>query len=132
MSNIEKYKEQCRITDKIIVNINYAKGLTATGVEDPRNDKYRICFGNSQTWDSDIPVWLHASYGYYGSSSGYTACSEELQPYLIKALNHYKMDIMNYIVEQVEHDKHKALMECKEEAERILSEINEIMVDKAE
>lgn len=128
MSNIEKYKEQSRITDKILVNINYAKGLTVTGVEDPRNDKHRICFGNRETWDSDIPVWLHASYGYYGNSDGYTACSPELQPYLIKALNHYKMDIMNYIVELAKQDKQNALIVCKEEAEKILQDINEQMI----
>jgi hypothetical protein len=77
-------------------------------------------------------LWLHASYGYYGCSNGYSACIPELQPYLIKALNHYKNDIVNYIMEQVEHDKHMALLECKEEAEKILSEINEVMINKAE
>ena len=132
MSNIEKYKDQCRITDKIIVNMNYAKGLTATGVEDPRNDKGDICFSDRQIWDSDIPLWFHASYGYYGSSSGYSACPSELQPYLIKALKHYRMDIVNYIVELAKQDKQKALMVCKEEAEKILKDINEQMIDKAE
>lgn len=132
MSNIEKYREQDRITTKITVDLNKAQGLTAIGKKDPNNDKHNIGFYKHQIWDSDIPIWLHASYGYYGSSDGYTACSPELQPYLIKALNHYKMDIMNYIVEEVERDKHKALLECKEEAEKILTEINGIMVDKAE
>jgi predicted transcriptional regulator len=42
------------------------------------------------------------------------------------------MDIVNFIVEQVEHDKHRALYECKEEAERILKEIDSIMINKAE
>jgi len=130
MSKIEKYKEQDRIADKIISNLNKAQGLNTIGKKDYNNDKHDIGFYNHQVWDSDIPVWFHASYGYYGSSNGYTACSPELQPYLIKALNHYKMDIVNFIAEQVEHDKHKALMECKEEAERILSEINSVMMTK--
>lgn len=128
MSNIEKYKEQDRITIKIITDLNKAQGLNAIGKKDSNNDKHNIRFHNHQIWDTDIPVWFHASYGYYGNSSCYTACSPELQPYLIKALNHYKMDIVNYIVEQVQHDKHKALMVCKEEAEKILQDINEQMI----
>jgi hypothetical protein len=133
MSKIEKYREQDRITTKIITDLNKAQGFNAIGSQkDPNNDKHGIGFYKNQIWDTDIPVWLHASYGYYGSSDGYTACSPELQPYLIKALNHYKMDIVNFIVEQVEHDKHKALYECKEEAERILKEIDSIMINKAE
>ena len=130
MSNIEKYKEQSRITDKIIVNMNKAQGFNAIGNRDANNDKHDICFHKSKIWDTDIPIWFHASYGYYGSSDGYTACSSELQPYLIKALNHYKMDIVNYIIEQAQHDKHKALMACKEEAEKILKDIDEQMLNK--
>ena len=130
MTKIEKYREQDRIASKITVALNKAQGLTAIGKTDPTNDKHGIDFYNRKIWDSDIPVWLHATYGYYGSSEGYTACSPELQPYLIKALNHYKMDIVNFIVEEVERDKNKALMECKDEAERILAEIYSIMITK--
>lgn len=132
MSNIEKYKAQDKITTKITVDLNKAQGFNAIGQKDPNNDKHSIGFYKHQIWDTDIPVWFHASYGYYGSSAGYTACSEELQPYLIKALNHYKMDIVNFILEQVQHDKHKALIVCKEEAEKILKDINEQMINKAE
>jgi hypothetical protein len=132
MSNIEKYREQDRISTKITVDLNKAQGLTAIGQKDPNNDKHDIGFYKHKIWDSDIPVWLHASYGYYGSSDGYTACSPELQPYLIKALNHYKMDIVNFIIEQLEHDKNKALYVCKEEAESILKKIDSIMIHKAE
>jgi hypothetical protein len=130
MSKIEKYREQNRIATKITVDLNKSQGLTAIGKKDPNNDKHDIRFSKHQIWDSDIPVWLHASYGYYGSSDGYTACSPELQPYLTKALNHYKMDIVNFIVEQLEHDKNRALYECKEEAESILREIDSIMLTK--
>lgn len=132
MSKIEKYREQSKVTTKIIVDLNKAQGFNAIGNKDPNNDKHSIGFYGHEIWDSDIPVWFHASYGYYGSSNGYTACSPELQPYLIKALNHYKMDIVNYIMEQVEHDEHIALLDCKAEAEQILKEINSVMVDKAE
>lgn len=44
MGNIEKYNEQKNITNKIIVNLNKANGLTAIGEEDPRNDKYGFNF----------------------------------------------------------------------------------------
>lgn len=44
MTCIEKYNEQKNITTKIISNLNRAKGLTAIGKEDPRNDKHLIGF----------------------------------------------------------------------------------------
>ena len=128
MSKIGKYREQSKITNKIIVDLNKAQGFNAIGNKDPNNDKHTFGFYKHQIWDSDIPVWLHASYGYYGSSDGYSACSPELQSYLIKALNHYKTDIINYIVEAVKHDEHKTLLECKSEAEQILKEIDSVMV----
>ena len=128
MSKIEKYREQSNITNNIISNLKKAQGLKDDGTKDPNNDKYNIDFHKNRIWDADIPIWFHASYGYYGSSAGYNACSPELQPYLIKALNHYKTDIINYIMEAVEHDKHIALLDCKEEAEKILAEISEVMI----
>lgn len=132
MSKIEKYREQSNVTAKIITDLNKAQGLNAIGNKDSNNDKHSIGFYDNRIWDSDIPIYFHASYGYYGSSSGYTACSPELQLYLIKALNHYKTDIVNYIMETVEHDKHLALIDCKKEAEQILSEIDKAMINKTE
>lgn len=128
MTKIEKYREQSKIKNKIIVELNKAQGFNAIGNKDPNNDKHSIVFYNNQVWDSDIPVWFHASYGYYGSSSCYSVCSPELQPYLIKALNHYKTDIVNYVMEAVRHDEQKALLDCKAEAEQILKEIDSVTV----
>lgn len=125
MGNIEKYNEQKNITNKIIVNLNKAKGLTAIGEEDSRNDKHQMNFYNNRIWDSDIQVWFHASYGYYGDSSGYSACCPEMQKYLLKALNYYKYEIVNYMIERVEKDKNDALLACKQEAESILKQIEE-------
>lgn len=124
MSKIDEYREQCKITKDIIDKLKSAQGLKNDGTKDPNNYKHNIGFYNNKIWDSDIPLWFHASYGYYGSASSYSACSPELQPYLIKALNHYKTEIINYIMEQVEHDKRLALLDCKEEAEKILEEIS--------
>lgn len=125
MGNIEKYNEQKNITNKIIGNLNKAKGLTAIGQEDPRNDKHGFGFYDHQIWSRDISVYFHASYGYYGDSNGYSACCPEMQKYLIKALNFYKDNIVNYIMEQAEKDKNDALLACKQEAESILKQIEE-------
>ena len=125
MTCIEKYNEQKNITTKIISNLNRARGLTVIGKEDPRNDKHLIGFHDHSIWSGDISVWFHASYGYYGDSSGYSACCPEMQKYLIKALNYYKDDIVNYIMEQAEKDKNDALLVCKQEAESILKHIEE-------
>ena len=128
MSKIDKYKEQSKIANKIVADLNKARGFDAIGNQDPNNDKHTIEFYNHQIWDSDIQVWFHASYGYYGSSNGYSACSSELRSYLIKALEHYKYDIVNYIMEAVKHDEQKALLDCKSEAERILKEIDKVVI----
>lgn len=126
MNYIEKYNEQKNITTKIVGNLNRARGLTAiSGAIDHRNDKYLIGFYNHSIWDSDIPVYFHASYGYYGDSSGYTACCPEMQEYLLRALNHYEGEIINYMIEQAEKDKNDALLACKQEAESILKQIEE-------
>lgn len=125
MTCIEKYNEQKNITTKIISNLNRARGLTAIGKEDPRNDKHLIGFHDHSIGSGDISVWFHASYGYYGDSSGYSACCPEIQKYLLKALNYYKYDIVNYIMEQAEKDKNDSLLACKQEAESILKQIEE-------
>lgn len=125
MTCIEKYNEQKNITNKIVVNLNKARGLTAIGKEDSRNDKHQIMFYDHKIWDGDIQVYFHASYGYYGDSSGYSACCPEMQKYLLKALNYYKDEIVNYIMEQAEKDKNDALLACKQEAESILKQIEE-------
>lgn len=125
MTCIEKYNEQKNITNKIVVNLNKARGLTAIGKEDSRNDKHQIMFYDHKIWDGDIQVYFHASYGYYGDSSGYSACCSEMQKYLLKALNYYKDEIVNYIMEQAEKDKNDALLACKQEAESILKQIEE-------
>lgn len=70
-------------------------------------------------------MWFHASYGYYGDSNGYSACCPEIQKYLLRALNYYKYDIVNYIMEQAEKDKNDSLLACKQEAESILKQIEE-------
>lgn len=125
MTCIEKYNEQKNITTKIISNLNRARGLTVIGKEDPRNDKHQLGFHDHGILSGNISVWFHASYGYYGDSSSYSACCPEMQDYLLKALNYYKDDIVNYIMEQAEKDKNDALLVCKQEAESILKQIEE-------
>ena len=125
MTCIEKYNDQKNTTTKIIRNLNRARGLTAIGKEDPHNDKHLIGFYDHSIWSGDISVWFHASYGYYGDSNGYNACCPEMQKYLLRALNYYKYDIVNYIMEQAEKDKNDSLLACKQEAESILKQIEE-------
>lgn len=125
MGNIERYNEQKNITNKIIVNLNKAKGLTAIGGEDARNDKHGFDFYDHKIWSGDISVYFHASYGYYGDSNGYSACCPEMQKYLLRALSRYKDEIVNYMMEQAERDKNDALLACKQEAESILKQIEE-------
>lgn len=125
MGKIDDYNKQCRITANVISNLNLAQGLNANGTKDPKNDKYDIRFCNSRIWDTDFPMWLHASYGYYGSSSGYSACNENVGKYILKAVNFYMDDIVKYAMNLAKNDELKALKDCKDEAEKILADIKE-------
>lgn len=130
MSKIEEYREQKKITGQVIRMLRHASGLKEDGTNDTNIDKGGIDFYGDRVWDQDIQIYFHASYGYYGSSSGYSACFPEMKPYILMAINRYKDDIVNLAMQLAKEDEQKALVDCKEEAESILAEISDI--DKTE
>jgi hypothetical protein len=64
---------------------------------------------------------LHASYGYYGSSSGYKAMNENVAKYFVKALNNHVKKIAFEAIELAKKDMEMAAKEAKIEAQRVLS-----------
>lgn len=126
MSKIDEYKAQRSRTKSVVTALRAAQGLKADGTKDPQNDKHTIEFYASPLWDSDVPCFLHASYGYYGSSSGYTACGDETRVYIYQALDEYKEAIVNRAIELAQEAEKKALLECKGEAEKVLEMIKKM------
>lgn len=109
-TKIETYQNQKIATANLISDLNKAQGNFPDGKTDKNNDKAQFDFYDRKIWDSDTPVYLHAVYGYYGSSSAYAISGEHLQKYLIKAVNAMKKEIIAKMIEFSEEDRKKALL----------------------
>lgn len=118
MSKIELYKEADRVAKSIEQNYKQALGLDSDS-----NDKHDLHVSyyekHSDNWN-DATLHLHASYGYYGSSSGYSAMDKHTARYFVKALNNRIGSILKDAVELAKKDAEKARLEAAEEAKDVL------------
>ena len=96
------------------------------GDDDRSNDKHNIRASflrlDSGNWN-DMIIGVHASHGYYGSSSGYSDTSDILGKYLCMAIN---KDIRNLVLNAVaiaKDDLEKERLTAIEEAQSVLLEI---------
>jgi len=121
MSKIEDYKKAKRIAENVERSIN-----CALGKDRKDNDKHYIQISyngkHTDSW-SDAIMYLHASYGYYGCSSGYSAMNENVAKYMTKAINEYLISISNRAIELAKKDTEKARLEAENEAREVLQEI---------
>lgn len=117
MSKIDEYNVIKKTGEKVKANI-----LKALGEDRADNDKARleIRYANEHKDWNDAKFWLHASYGYYGSSSGYSAMDRDTARYFERAINLHIKDIAKTIFKLVDEDIKKAAQEAKEEAEAVL------------
>lgn len=120
MSKIDEYKKIKNIAQQ--VKTNY---LGAHGLDSDNNDKHHVLASFWKCMDdwNDAAIVIHASYGYYGSSSGYSAMDEKTAEYITKALNNNLSKIFKEAVELAEKDVEKARLAAKEEAEQVLGEV---------
>lgn len=123
MSKIEKFKEAKSVADKVARNVRCALGR-----DDSRNDKHdvRARFAGLAPGDwADMQFQVHASYGYYGSSSGYSATSNELGKYLAEAITKHAAMLLDYAVKLAADDAEQARRAAEDEAKAILQETAE-------
>jgi len=120
MTKIEEYKEAKRIANSVAEATRLALGR-----DGPRNDKhsFRCSFINiaNQQW-TPMCFQIEASYGYYGSSSGYTVTSKELGGYLAKAINLNATALLDCASKLSADDAERARKAAEDEARAVLQE----------
>lgn len=120
MSKIEAYKKADTEARQLKSYIDKALGRDRKD-----NDKHsfhvRVGDKTAQSW-GDKDIWLHASYGYYGSSSGHSATSEPMRFWLCQAINEQMHQLGDRAVELAEANAEKFRIEAEEEARGVLAE----------
>lgn len=120
MTKIEAYKEAKRIAKSVKSSTNLCLGR-----DTPNNDKHTFrCYFTGMANESWQPMKLqiHCSYGYYGSSSGYSATSEELGGYLARAIKAHSGLLLDYAAHLAEADCEKLRLAAEAEAREVLGE----------
>lgn len=118
MSKIAEFKAAKAIAGSVAQSVRYCLGR-----DDPRNDKaYFHCKFSHRLNDQWTPMCfqMEAHYGYYGSSSGYNATSDELGRYLAMAINKHASVLLDYAAELAAIDAEKARKAAESEAVEVL------------
>ena len=126
MSKIDEYKKIRELNRQDIENLNQAMGLKPDGSgPDPKNDKGEIIFCGDPIWSTDLWIYMHASYGYYGSSDGYHATSPNMKNYILRVLDNMKVDIAKQAQELMLQDIEAARKAAEDEAREVLGMVEE-------
>ena len=123
MSKIDEYKEIKSRNLSDIQGLNQVMQMTADGSKhDARNDKGCMHIYDHAIWESDMPIYIHSAYGYYGSSSCYAVGGQNLKKYLIKALESMTTELMVKAKELLISDIELARKSAEKEALEVLGE----------
>jgi hypothetical protein len=124
VGKIEAYKAAFRVAQNIQSNLTKARGLDRSD-----NDKHHIEVSFTGKLDpdnwGDATLRLHASYGYYGSSSGYRAMDTETAKYFVRAINECIGLIADTAIELAKNDAEKYRLDAMEEARMIIGELEQ-------
>lgn len=118
MSKIEQYKAAANVAAQIRASRDYSLGR-----DSPRNDKHTAtCHFHelSNAPFSPMKMQIDCSYGYYGSSSGYSATSQALGKYLARAITLSMPQLLDRAVALAESDAEKARKAAEDEARSVL------------
>lgn len=125
MSKIDEYNEIKFKNSNAIKQLHLTQRRTEDGKSNnDSNDKGRCKFYDHQIWDSDMKIYIHAAYGYYGSSSAYSVRGDVVKKYLLKAINQYERTIVDKAIELLKYDIEKARLEAENEAKEVLQVVN--------
>jgi hypothetical protein len=120
LTKLEAYQIAKRIAEKIKLD-----GDRILKRDDTRNDKghMSVSFTGLASGDwSDMQFRIHASYGYYGSSSGYSATSKELGGYFAKAIEAHAAMLLDHAAKLAAIDAGTARKAAEDEAREVLKE----------
>ena len=118
MSKIEQYKAAANVAAQIRASRDYSLGR-----DSPQNDKHAAtCHFHelSNAPFSPMKMLIDCSYGYYGSSSGYSATSQALGKYLAQAITASMPQLLDRAVALAERDADKARKVAEDEARAVL------------
>lgn len=122
MSKIEAYKAAASIANQVADNVSKALGRDSS-IND-KHSAYASFKGLDNANWGEIKLGVHLSYGYYGSSSGYRATSENLGRYLAKAVSKHMPMLLDECAAMADDDAEKARKEATDEARSVLVEAN--------
>ena len=120
MSKIEIFKEARAKANNISYNVERALGRDRSD-----NDKHRATCGFVKILNDHFnPMLLSVdmAYGYYGSSSGYSATSESLGSYLARAITKNMPSLLDQAVSMARADAEVARKAAEQEARSVLEE----------
>jgi hypothetical protein len=126
MSKIDDFNKAVRVFNRVRDNIYLSTGRDRKGRSDLNNDKaiLRIYYHETHSSDwNEAKLLLHASHGFYGSSSGYSDMDIDTAKYMVKALNNHIENIAEEAIKLAEIDMEKARQEAISEANRVLKDI---------
>ena len=120
MTKIEEFKQAKHVAEKIARDVAYTLGR-----DSPRNDKatFSVSYGGlaREQW-TPMQFRIECAYGYYGSSSGYSATSDELGRYLAAAIQKHGPSLLDYAAKMAAEDAEKARKAAEDEARTVLTE----------
>lgn len=120
MTRIEQFNRAKLVADRLRRAVNQILCR-----DSPQNDKGHMTVtftGLSKADWSPMQFQVHASHGYYGSSSGYSDTSPELGEYLAKAIANNRVQLLDEAVRLAAIDAEIARKAAEDEAKAILQE----------
>ncbi len=120
MSKIEEFHQALNTASRIAEAV-----CRSLGRDRSDNDKHtaRCQFRKieNDTW-TPMLLAVDMSYGYYGSSSGYSATSKEMGEYLAKAINKHMATLLDDAAAMAKADAEKARKAAEDEAKAVLEQ----------
>lgn len=118
MTKIEEYQRAKATAARIRGDV-----AQLLGRDSPQNDKhdFTASFAGLATcqW-SPMKFQIHASHGYYGSSSGYSNSSDMLGKYLAASINRHAVALLEFASKLADDDAEKARKAAESEAKAVL------------
>ena len=120
MGKIDTYNKVKKENESAISDLHLSLKRDRKGMLDSNNDKGCFRFYDRQVWDTDMKIYIHSSYGYYGSSSAYSISSPVIKQHILSVLNSKSKEIVEEAISNMQKDIEKARLDCLDEARNIL------------
>lgn len=119
MTKIEQY-----IAAKATASRIEKSAAVSLGRDSPNNDKHEFSCSfiglANESWQP-MKFSVHCSYGYYGSSSGYSASSDDLGRYLARAIEQCAATLLDCAVAMAKADAETVRLAAESEAREVLA-----------